>query len=170
MHADKTESLHFYHYLCQKFGSEKEVKVRRLTFMAADTSSPIQISSGSKGEGLNLKGSDVDLMFVRPSYKVYEYEKEIVQSDKTVLVMDTADTQPCFTRLRLYSNYNRLRKSNREVLEQHGMKYLMSNQLFKQQYLQFWYRRASFVHKIHGPCISDDNNKYDYAFCLKCDK
>lgn len=63
MSANKTESLHFYDYLCNRMGSEKEVTGRRLIFKAVDTYNcqSQEISSGSKSEGLELKGSDLDI-------------------------------------------------------------------------------------------------------------
>ncbi|XP_071160869.1 cyclic GMP-AMP synthase-like receptor 2 [Mytilus edulis] len=165
-----TDSMHFYHYLCHKIGSEKEVKARRLTFMATDTSNGVQVSSGSKSEGLNLKGSDIDLMFIDPGYKVYESETDIFQSQETVLLMDTADTPPCFTRLRLYTNYNWLYNDVKEVLVQHGMECFMSNDLFKQKYLKLTSPCITFMNKIHGPCLSAGDDRYDNAYCLKMDK
>ncbi|CAG2234229.1 unnamed protein product [Mytilus edulis] len=74
--------LDFYKYLCQKIGYEDEVKVRRLTYIIDDLGIPsttaTQITSGSKGEGLQLKGSDLDLMFIDPAFKVYESESDFV--------------------------------------------------------------------------------------------
>ncbi|CAG2238477.1 unnamed protein product [Mytilus edulis] len=101
MSANRTESLDFYDYLCRKIGSEKEVKGRRLTFLAIDNFNEGQMSSGSKSEGLDLKGSDIDVMFVDFRLKVYEFETEADKSHKSVLFMDTEDTHPCFTRLYL---------------------------------------------------------------------
>lgn len=61
-----TESVRFYKYFCQKIGSEKIVKARRLTSIcrnfAMSSKNLPHISSGSKGEGLNPKGSDYDIM------------------------------------------------------------------------------------------------------------
>lgn len=68
---------------------------RRLTFIALDTVNKFRNSSGSKCEGLNLKGRDIDMMFV------------------------DENLQPCFTRLCLHTNYNRLHKEQRKVLGQH---------------------------------------------------
>ncbi|CAC5401428.1 CCT2 [Mytilus coruscus] len=62
MSTDKCKSLHFYKYLCQKIGSEEVVKIRRLTSTIFGETKSL-IVSGSKGEGLNFKSSDLDLMF-----------------------------------------------------------------------------------------------------------
>ncbi|CAC5374740.1 unnamed protein product [Mytilus coruscus] len=170
MTANRTESLHLYDYLCWKIGSDKEVKGRRLNFIAIDTSFKYQISSGSKSEGLDIKGSDIDLMFINQNFKVYESERDNVQVQRAVLIMDITDTHPCFTRLCLYTNYTRLHKDHRKVLEQHGMKYFLSNKLYKQNISKSITKARPMFNKIHGPCISDDDDEYDLAFCLKCDK
>ncbi|CAC5426035.1 unnamed protein product [Mytilus coruscus] len=106
MSADRAESLRFYNYLCHKIGTEKIVKARRLLFIIHDAGAQSdfpQIGSGSKGEGLDLKGSDIDLMYIDPEFIVYESEKDVVKGIKNPLVMDTLDTQPCFTRLRVFN-------------------------------------------------------------------
>ncbi|VDI02775.1 Hypothetical predicted protein [Mytilus galloprovincialis] len=56
--TEKYESLNFYKYLCQKIGSEEVVRIRRFVLCIPDMSQTLNrktISSGSKGEGLNLK-------------------------------------------------------------------------------------------------------------------
>ena len=64
---NKELSVDFYNYVCNIIGTEKIVKKRREIFTSLDcvvsNNVHLQISSGSKAEGLDLKGSDVDLMF-----------------------------------------------------------------------------------------------------------
>ncbi|CAC5367696.1 unnamed protein product [Mytilus coruscus] len=64
MSTEKHESLKFYKYLCQKIGSEEVVRMRRLALCISDMSQyrEDRIASGSKGEGLYMKGSDFDIM------------------------------------------------------------------------------------------------------------
>ncbi|CAC5423064.1 unnamed protein product [Mytilus coruscus] len=88
MSAENTLSVDIYKYLCHKIGYEDEVKVRRLTYIIDDLGIPstkvTQITSGSKDEGLQLKGSDLDLMFIDPSFKVYESDRDVVpKSNRT---------------------------------------------------------------------------------------
>lgn len=170
MYARKAKSQHFYDYLCTKIGNIKEVKGRRLAFTAVDTSSAKnrQFSSGSKSEGLNLKGSDIDLMLIDNNFKVYESEREAVQEQEVVLYMDTTDTRPSFTHLHLYTDYNSIYITLRKMLEKHGVKHLLSNVLYKKFLLQIL--RVTPLNKIHGPCVSDVNETYDFAYSLKCDK
>ncbi|XP_071177881.1 uncharacterized protein [Mytilus edulis] len=175
MYHSKTESLYFYKYLCQKIGSEEIVKARRLARISSDFSSsnnlfPI-IHSGSRGEGLDLVGSDLDVMTICPKYVVYESDKDVVHDWLPVLVMDTEDTPPCFTQLQLYTNVNNLSNFFKQQLQQHRGKHLLSSELYKSQLLKemqvFW---PEFKLKMHGPCLSDINDIMDFAECLKCVK
>ncbi|CAG2246616.1 unnamed protein product [Mytilus edulis] len=104
---DKKQSLNFYKFLCQKIGSEVVVKTRRIHSIISDIGAAEQkrITSGSNGEGLNFKSSDIDYMFLDRSFKVYESERNVVPQDLSIpFIMDTEDTQPCFTRLRLFDD------------------------------------------------------------------
>ncbi|XP_071162546.1 uncharacterized protein [Mytilus edulis] len=168
MSAKRTESLDFYDYLCRKIGSEKEVKGRRLTFLAIDNFNEGQMSSGSKSEGLDLKGSDIDVMFVDFRLKVYEFETEADKSHKSVLFMDTEDTHPCFTRLYLRNSSDSPNENYLNMLEPNGMKHQLSHELYKQFHFEFLKTRT-YLKKIHGPCLSDKDDNLDVAMCFKCD-
>ncbi|VDH92708.1 Hypothetical predicted protein [Mytilus galloprovincialis] len=184
MSANRSESLHFYDYLCRKIGSEKVVKGRRLTFIAIDSTSDNSVSSGSRSEGLDLKGSDFDIMNIDFNMKVYESEKDVVEGRHPVLLMDTSETQPCFTHLNLqrYTHYRpskfyieMLEQCGNQcplfnIVEQHGMKYLLSNKLYKQTFFKYHEKTKLGLTKVHGPCLSDVNGDYDFAMCFKCDK
>lgn len=101
---DKHLSLQFYNYLCDIVGSEEVVSNRRGIFNVKDigenTANVTYISSGSKAEGLDLKGSDFDQMILPNFIRVYENLDDVeYYSGKTILVMDTNDTKPGFTKL-----------------------------------------------------------------------
>ncbi|XP_052092459.1 uncharacterized protein LOC127728919 [Mytilus californianus] len=85
MSTDKRLSVNYYKYLCQKIGSKENVKVRRLAYVISDIGTKACITSGSKGEGLNLRGSDFDIMIVAAEFKVYEsdrnYREQMVEND-----------------------------------------------------------------------------------------
>lgn len=61
-------------YLCNIIGTEEVVKTRRKICCAFVIRFPnvTVISSRSKAEGLDLKGSDYDQMFVFKNFEVYE--------------------------------------------------------------------------------------------------
>ena len=68
-------SVELYRYLCENIvGSEETVKSKRILLATYDhmtsNNSALQITSGSVGEGLELEGSDIDIMFVIKSISV----------------------------------------------------------------------------------------------------
>ncbi|CAG2247167.1 unnamed protein product [Mytilus edulis] len=170
---EASDSLTFYNYLCEKIGSEEVVKIRRVTFLIYDIGqSDNFISSGSKAEGLNLIGSDTDVMIVDSEMKAYESETDVIIDFKvTPFIMNTDDTQPCFTQLYApidIQNYTlEASESFLNMSQQNHLGYLLSNEKYK------LFKMSNFGaennSKIHGPCISDGDNEYDCAYCLKCD-
>ncbi|CAC5406183.1 unnamed protein product [Mytilus coruscus] len=99
-------SIALYRYLCQNItGSEDYVK--RIRFMNAvkDTMSTTQkiptITSGSFGEGLEMRGSDLDIMCVRKDVEVYENVKPRFNPNISYLSMERDDVKPGFTQLRI---------------------------------------------------------------------
>ncbi|CAG2193051.1 unnamed protein product [Mytilus edulis] len=132
MSENKTESLQFYDYLCQKIGSKEVVRARRLLFISNDFGSyDIQISSGSRGEGLDLNGSDFDVMHIDPYYMVYESGKYAIEDQKCVLqlAMDTKESQPCFTYLLLLNNFDNLPQPFKQMFFQHNDDKILIGQL-----------------------------------------
>ncbi|CAC5420016.1 unnamed protein product [Mytilus coruscus] len=166
---DEKKSLEFYAYLCQKIGSKNLVKARRVLYtigdIAMDNNFP-RISSGSKGEGLNFKSSDTDVMFVEPNLIVYESGSDLTDNHKEALIMDTRDTPPCFTYLRISSS---IYADTEQMLQQKDGASLLSNKLFKMHRLNNLASKPTF-RNLHGPCISDDSEMYDIAYCIKCEK
>ncbi|XP_052083346.1 uncharacterized protein LOC127720670 [Mytilus californianus] len=170
---ETSDSVNFYNYLCKKIGSEEVVKIRRLTFLIYDIAqSDTFISSGRKGEGLNLKGSDIDVMIVEKSMKVYESETDVVIEKKVAaFIMNTDDTQPCFTQLYLLTHHQNYTLKVSELLLNMLQKNQLGSVLSSEQYKLFKMSKfeASHNSKIHGPCVTDGDDNYDCAFCLKCD-
>ncbi|XP_071150338.1 cyclic GMP-AMP synthase-like receptor [Mytilus edulis] len=122
------------------------------------------IQSGSKAEGLNLKGSDLDLMSITPTFKVYQSETEVVRDGLTVpLIINTEDSQPCFTQLRLLDHHQIFKN----MWEKNNLGYMLSSEQYKLVYLSLL---PTGSWKIHGPCLSDMQGRLDLAFCLKCDR
>ncbi|CAG2232100.1 unnamed protein product [Mytilus edulis] len=144
MSTDKSLSVNFYQYLCQKVGSPEEVRVRRLTYITDDIgqAGKPQITSGSKGEGLELKGSDLDLMYLDTRFTVHESERDAVlrsiRSNKIPLVMNTEDTQPCFTHLLLHLDFlndYKIKPEFKQMFEKSGPMITFSNEQYKQFYV-----------------------------------
>ncbi|VDI25062.1 Hypothetical predicted protein [Mytilus galloprovincialis] len=98
-------SLALYNYLCHNIvGTEEHVKTIRLMSTIRDNFSSSKsftfITSGSYGEGLEMRGSDLDIMQVVKSIKVNADEHDFDPSI-TYLSTDTDDVKPGFTQLRL---------------------------------------------------------------------
>ncbi|XP_063414859.1 uncharacterized protein LOC134696836 [Mytilus trossulus] len=160
----KTISLALYRYMCQNIvGSENHVKNLRLRNTVRDNMTSEKfityITSGSFGEGLELRGSDLDVMHVNKKMEVYENVQTSLNSNVLYLSMETDDVKAGFAQLQVKQNYS---PSLVESFEEHNGKHYISNTLYKEA-LE---RDSNNV--IHGPCISDKEGTYDYALCLHC--
>ena len=118
--------------------------------------------SGSKAEGLRLKSSDDDWMFIYRNIKVIPSDSymAIYNSNTTLLVMENEMTKPGFTLLRLIGEPTNLR--------------LIHSTDINGCYLSSKHWRESHTSQselIHGPCASGTFGpiEYDLAFCLRCD-
>ncbi|XP_071126621.1 uncharacterized protein [Mytilus edulis] len=147
-------------------GSENYVKNLRLMNagrddLYSDTDSTF-ITSGSFGEGLEMRGSDLDMMYVIKNMEVYEDIKTAYNSNVQYVLMETDDVKPGFTQLLLvqeqvYSQFLCQR------CEEHNGKHYFSSAILKQK---FMCNTDSTV--IHGPCISDKGGNFDNAICFHC--
>jgi hypothetical protein len=75
--TSRDTSLSLYQFLCHHIvGSEETVKTKRTFNTIKDnmlvSEKFLQITSGSFGEGLEMKGSDIDTMYVQRDVRVYE--------------------------------------------------------------------------------------------------
>lgn len=169
MSTIKSDSLKFYKYLCQKIGYEEVVRVRRLITTITDMASQRvkTILSGSVGEGLDLKDSDVDIMEIDSSFKVYESEKDVVFESNTIpLILNTEESQSCFAQLCLPKKCN-VNDCGRNMFQKHHLGLVLSSERYVQEYLLIF----PLTHpKIHGPCVSDKNDQIDLAHCIQCNK
>ncbi|XP_052077399.1 uncharacterized protein LOC127715403 isoform X2 [Mytilus californianus] len=158
-------SIALYRYMCLNIvGSEEHVKTIRMVHTVRDNlpgnDDKGRITSGSFGEGLEMRGSDIDLMKKIPFTEVCETINIPCNPDKTYFTMETDDTDPGFTLLRLIhiDEFNPL-----VFCVQIGGKYYLSNIYIKQIFLN---KSSSPI--IHGPCISDEDGVYDTAPYLHC--
>ncbi|XP_052060747.1 uncharacterized protein LOC127701023 [Mytilus californianus] len=158
-------SIALYRYMCQNIvGTEGYVKRIRLMNAVRDDmgSNKImtKITSGSFGEGLEMRGSDLDLMYVINTCEVYDVIKPRFDPYTTFFSMETEDVKPGFTRLK--HEYTFCRGQYFEMFEEHNGEYYISSALCKQNFV------CDKGQIIHGPCISDKNGVYDGAFSLHC--
>ncbi|CAC5424708.1 unnamed protein product [Mytilus coruscus] len=158
----KNISIALYRYLCQNIvGTEDHVKQLRWINTVRDNLSSDEkitfITSGSFGEGLEMRGSDFDLMFVNKRRQVHTVKSSSLPY-LGYLTMDTDDVNPGFTLLRVNNTFG----LSPNLVQLNG-KYYLSSALFRQEQV--------IIDKtliIHGPCISDQNGLIDVASCLHC--
>jgi tetratricopeptide (TPR) repeat protein len=119
-----------------------------------------KITSGSSGEGLEMKGSDLDVMFVVKDVNVYEdINSARLNSAETCVVMEMEDTKLGFSRLRLiHCNNNSLL----EMCKQFGNDLYLSSQLCTSMLVG----KLQGFDVVHGPCVSDKDGYVDIAFAL----
>ncbi|XP_052085782.1 uncharacterized protein LOC127723258 [Mytilus californianus] len=135
-----------------------------------------QISSGSLAEGLDLPGSDIDIMYVQNKIAVVrnvrntKYVKTKVQDYKhpmqhAILVMETDKDHSGFTRLRLIA------AGDEETINVTPECFANTTQglyLSVNGFLNGIKEKTPHLHYIsHGPCLSMTGEIDDNLFCLR---
>ncbi|CAC5402669.1 unnamed protein product [Mytilus coruscus] len=119
----------------------------------------VHITSGSFGEGLEMRGSDLDIMIISKTIEIHENMSTAVRDvSKTYLSTNFRETKPGFTYLSL--EYSNAVDALSLCLENRGKLYLSST-LFKQRHAVQCYSL------VHGPCLTDDMGATDFAYCLR---
>ncbi|VDI64267.1 Hypothetical predicted protein [Mytilus galloprovincialis] len=143
--------------MCQNIvGTEEEVRTIRMMNNIRDNVVYSNITSGSFGEGIEMQGSDLDMMLVVPSI-ICEDKNFPSNPDKLCLSIKTEDTQPGYTTLRLVQMKN---PKNDQYFEEIDGEFYLLNIPFKQPF--------SILQIVHGPCMSDKEGLHDVALCLHC--
>lgn len=175
MSSRKSESLKSYDYACQKFGTFETVRLRRNLYNLHDmirNDDPLlcHISSGSAVEGLDMIGSDLDLMAVINGTIVClnERDAENVAEENNIrtLILDNDDTNPCYALLRVPKNVT-FPDNIHCFLEHRGQGLFYSSQLFKLSQLNFMSLLGD-GYKIHGPCVTTEDDAIDQLYCFRC--
>ncbi|CAG2231751.1 unnamed protein product [Mytilus edulis] len=162
-------SLQFYQVLCNIVGSKDVVKSRRnlftvMDFTFNDNEHVTTISSGSKAEGIDIKGSDYDQMVVYEAFRVFEsINDEIYLPRKVPLLMDTNGTKLGFTKLKLFTKSHKKISEISEWSYTLGQDTYISSQLVKEYFLPPWTQ-------IHGPCAAVPGDIYDCAMTYRCNE
>ncbi|VDI73611.1 Hypothetical predicted protein [Mytilus galloprovincialis] len=161
----ETVSVRLYKYLCEEVvGSENIVRYRRLFYKLHEDISiddPIEIiSSGSRAEGLDLPGSDFDMMFLWKLCEVYE-DKPTDKED--VLMLDTENALPAFALLKKAVKssfpFSSTTTADGNLISSMDFKTFLMSQTVKDTRLV----------SAHGPCISSSFlDDVEFLVCLKC--
>ncbi|CAC5408588.1 unnamed protein product [Mytilus coruscus] len=165
-----------YKHLVQTVGSEIDIRTRQRLFIIYDmiVNSPglpdrSHIFSGSLAEGLDLPGSDMDVMVELNDYTVIHNTKNIKNpNDRNMFVMKTDLDYPGFVRLRHVSAYNIV--SLRKECGRCPPGTCSSTQFYLpiEKFLDKHIRRYPNAQPCkHGPCVSDKEQTIDIAFCIR---
>ncbi|XP_052098891.1 uncharacterized protein LOC127733600 [Mytilus californianus] len=162
----ETASIELYQYMCNVLvGSEKIVRYRRLFFKLFDETWNTQhgfelISSGSKSEGLDLHGSDFDVMTLHKYLKVYEN----IDSSGFAVNIDTNNAQPGFALLNVPESIG---KFCPVLFSKTDNGYLLSSRKIK-DLLMVKPRLYNGAFSIHGPSVCHNEVDLDMVYCLQC--
>ncbi|CAG2231752.1 unnamed protein product [Mytilus edulis] len=160
-------SLTLYHYLSRIIGAEDIVKTRQnifkvMDFVMNDNDGFTFISSGSKAEGIDLKGSDFDRMIVLKMVHVYEsFHYATYAANRIFILLDHTDTPSGFTKLKLYDNLPKCIPVIGQCSQTLGQETYISSKLFREYFLS-----DNMI--IHGPCQSLPGDVYDRVVCFRC--
>ncbi|XP_062592534.1 uncharacterized protein LOC134253974 [Saccostrea cucullata] len=165
--------------LCCKVGTSQLVAMRRdvmdireMVVNQVKTSEELsEMVSGSYGEGLRLKGSDIDFMYWPNDHRVIW---DLSQSQyynthrQTLILCDCSDSPPGFTLLYLLSS-SMYREIQRVCVRMNNRYYVSSS-----KYRQITLSEVSSPYNYltpHGPCASGatGTQEYDHAYCFVSD-
>ncbi|XP_063411703.1 uncharacterized protein LOC134694601 [Mytilus trossulus] len=166
-------SCQLYHYLSDKFGSKTIVNCRRYTYKCFDDcmqNADIRlITSGSKAEGLDLPGSDLDLMLLSNEIVVYE---NVPDGDKDPFLLHTENASIGFALIKVpkgFSNcINVTNTFNGFLLTNKYIKEQCAREVEEDEYLMRIWRN---VLKIQGPSVSVSFRgivEADFVLCYPC--
>lgn len=164
-------SVSLYKYLSDEVvGSENVVRYRRLYFKLSDHilndsagDNYTSLSSGSKAEGLDLPGSDFDMMYVSKHYKVYEDIRDKPKDETDVLILDIENALPGFALLKVENN-----SSLSYIATNTAKGNLISNSDVLDSILCKEFRDITLT-EIHGPCYATSLLlDIDSVICLLC--
>ncbi|VDI72073.1 Hypothetical predicted protein [Mytilus galloprovincialis] len=164
--------IYLYEHLVNTAGTEVDMRKRQQLFITKDLidnaveSGFITTSSGSLAEGLDLPGSDIDVMFVIRDVDVIQDVRNIKHPiQRTTLLMETDTDHPGFSRLRLIAGGDGEHKFITNKFFQSTSKglYLSVNEFVRNINNMFPEQQLS----PHGPCLSDKGESFDFAFCLR---
>ncbi|XP_052697449.1 uncharacterized protein LOC128175678 [Crassostrea angulata] len=161
--------------LCKKVGTSQQVAIRRETIDIGEMvdrrvkhDGIMEMMSGSRKEGFDLKGSDLDTMYWPNDHRVImdRSQSEYYNTANTTLILsDSSESPPGFTLLQLLTP-SRCREVQSSCVRMNGRVYISSS-LNRQLTCSLSFPNST----VHGPCGSGvvGGVEYDSAFCFVCD-
>ncbi|XP_071144208.1 uncharacterized protein [Mytilus edulis] len=163
-----SKERYLYEHLVNTAGTEIDMRTRQQLFITQDMINNTitqtldidkkEISSGSLAEGIDLPGSDMDIMFVIQKGDVIRNDRNIRHSkQRTTLVMETDNDYPGFTYLRVIAGGK---------VDAYFKPFLKGSYLSVNIFVSHVDTKR-FLLSPHGPCLSDKDQQTDFAFCLR---
>ncbi|XP_071144203.1 uncharacterized protein [Mytilus edulis] len=173
--GNNLKERNLYEHLVNIAGTEIDMRKRQQLFMTHDKiqneiklgSEFTEITAGSLAEGLDLPGSDIDIMYVIKDIEVKRDEKNTKHQVKhTTLVMETDNDYPGFTTLQLLSAGERESHfTPPECFEVTRTGLYLSVNTFVSNIKKKHHHH--YIVSSHGPCLTDHCQNVDYAYCLR---
>ncbi|CAG2221707.1 unnamed protein product [Mytilus edulis] len=136
---------------CWDRGSVKTLRlINNVTDNLQSNTNCTSITSGRFGEGLQMRGSDLDIMVVWNQIEICEDTSIYLNADNIHFIMEMGDTKLHL----VHNNYWSILKDCNEI---GGDFYL--NISVKQEF------STVILSTLHGPCMSDDDGIFDIATC-----
>ncbi|CAC5425472.1 unnamed protein product [Mytilus coruscus] len=166
-----------YEHLVNTAGTEIDMRKRQQLFLTHDMiqneimlklgSKLTEITAGSLAEGLDIPGSDIDIMYVIKDVDVIRDVNNIIYPvQRTTLVMETDYEYPGFTRLRLLAGGERESSFTPPGCFEVTRKGLyLSVNTFVSNIKKMHHHH--YIVSSHGPCLTDHSQNVDYAYCLR---
>jgi hypothetical protein len=118
------------------------------------------VSSGSLAEGLDLPGSDIDIMFVFNNVNILQNVQHMNRSARhTTLLIEDDMEFPGFTTLKLIAEGDAFTSPEYFVETTNGMYF--SNISFIRKLIEI---SANLKQSAHDPCLSDKDEAMDTAY------
>ncbi|CAC5362858.1 unnamed protein product [Mytilus coruscus] len=174
---------YLFEHLVNIIGSEIDIRKRQRLFIIedmisnADVSDLSKIFSGSLSEGLDLQGSDIDVMYILGKFDVIQnsdVSNVIYLVHRDTFVMETDIDHPGFTRLRLIAQADRGSFIRIQCLKCppgtcNGESFYLDVNSFIDCFMvelnMTNYKNTEIF--LHGPCLSNQEQTLDIAFCLR---
>lgn len=169
---------YLYKHLVQIVGTEIDIRRRQRLFVIIDRIANLclsirtQIFSGSLSEGIDLPGSDMDVMYVMNYIEVIKnmenFKNPVNRNKRVHVAMETCIAHPGFARLILVAKDNE--ESPQKLCNRcppdtcTGTQFYYSIKNFREAYKQeYSYMKPT----VHGPCISNPSKTIDIAYCIR---
>jgi hypothetical protein len=160
-----------YENLIRVVGSEMDIRIRQNIFLLMDkiynkvSTKATKVSSGSLAEGLDLPGSDIDVMYVFNDFQIIQNVQQMNRSARYITLLMEDDMEfPGFSRLKLIAAIDHqyiFTSSTCCVKTTNGIYF--SNKSFIRQIIEGC---INYKQSVHGPCLSDKEEAMDIAFCF----